>query len=159
MNTTRWLFGESLAIHLDTDNKIVFIEGIINQKFDHKMIQIPENLETLSIDLLKLSRINSYGIREFILWLNAISSNRQILYVNCPVSFVHQANMVAGIIKSNVMIYSFFAPYFNELEDKEEIILLYAKDIINLKVPTQLNLVFDWDEENFLSFIEKQGKF
>ena len=158
MNTTKWLFGKSLTIVLDTESKVVLIDGIIDQSFDNKKIQIPEGIETLSIDLLKLSYINSYGIREFILWLNALSNNRQIFYVNCPVSFVHQANMVAGIIKSNVMIQSFFAPYFNEQEDKEENILLHAKDIINLKMPSQTNLVFDWDEKSFLLFLEKQGK-
>ena len=66
----------------------------------------------LHLDFTPLQKINSIGLRSFILFLKSIPASTQIKYHHCSPLFVHMFNIVDGLLPHNVEIKSLFIPYF-----------------------------------------------
>ena len=66
----------------------------------------------LHLDFTHLQKINSIGLRGFIIFLKSIPATTQIKYHHCSPLFVHMFNIVDGLLPPHVEIKSLFIPYF-----------------------------------------------
>ena len=82
-----------------------------------------DGAQQITLDLDKVTAINSCGIREWIKWLRGAPGDAKIIYRNCPKIIVDQINMVAGFLPDNAKVESFYVPYFNEESGTEKMIL------------------------------------
>ncbi len=82
-----------------------------------------DGAQKITLDLEKVTAINSCGIREWIKWLKGAPGSAKIVYKNCPKIIVDQINMVAGFLPENALVESFYVPYFNEDSGTEKMVL------------------------------------
>ncbi len=100
--------GKSTAKIVDHPNgKIVQIEGVIDGTFDLRPL-IGEH-EIIVFDLSGVSRITSFGVREWRTTLSHVHA-RSICYVSCHASVLAQFNLVPGFACGGELI-SFYLPY------------------------------------------------
>lgn len=78
----------------------------------------------MTIDLRKLTMINSLGCRKWIHWLKAYPKGTQIFLVNCSSVVVHQINILVGFVPPGVTVESIDVPYFCESCGEDEHILM-----------------------------------
>lgn len=85
----------------------------------------------LDLDLSKIKKINSIGMRYFIEFLNSIPASTSINYYNCSPLFVHMLNILDGLLPKNVTVKSLFAPYFCPTCQKEYLVEMQAPFNVN----------------------------
>ncbi len=149
--------SSSLIIQTNLINNriLVHLSGTINEDADFSAINKLKGSE-IFLDFSEITQINSPGIREWLNFLDTVTSS--INYLNCPQIMVEQINMIHGFLRPNVTIHSFYAPYFCENCDEEHKILLQAKELTDTKAPVincekcQQPLEFDAIEEQYLKF-------
>ena len=147
---------DNKKLQIEQDKEILSFTGIMDEFFlFHEMTC--EKYQHYVLDLQKLRIINSCGVRELISWLNSQAEGTLVEFINCPVFFVQQANMVNGIVNSTRRIKSFYAPYFNEIDETEHDILVLESEILNLKAPIKSGLIFDSIENKFFNFLSFQN--
>ena len=121
----------------------------------------PLSSEQIKLDLSDLDLINSCGVREILPWLNKLPPTSQVRYINCPIFFVNQANMIKGIVNDKRKIETFYAPYYDESLDKALSILLNCSEVKDCKAPVQKGpgqgIVFDSIEEKYFNFLKLQN--
>lgn len=123
--------------------------------------------KALVIDLAKVSRINSYGIRQ---WINHLKKVREatptLLFTRCPPSIVEQFNMISNFGADGVVA-SFYLPFYSEARDKDELVLFDAtaggaatpESIIGAcagKLDAAAGFVFNDIEDEYFSFLQLQ---
>lgn len=141
----------------EVSEKDIKIEGIIDEYFLFSSISFTPASDIV-LDLAKLEKINSCGIREFISWLTSLPGEINVNYINCPIFFINQSNMVHGIVSKNRKIVSFYCPYFNEEKDEEVEILTRLEEIVEMKAPVHEGLTFDSIEKKFFNFLILQNE-
>ncbi len=118
--------GDVLKIHREVTGDVIVLrlEGNITE--DSQIEDANKDLKPLVvIDLDKVERINSYGIRQWINVMKEICENsKQVIFHRCPPAFVEQFNMISNF-GGGGMVFSFYLPFYSENEDKEEM-RLYA---------------------------------
>lgn len=88
----------------------VSLEGAIGE--NTPMFTLPmENTQELTLDLGKVTYINSIGVRQWILWTLKIPPDCAVKMVNCPFVFSSQASMVVGFMTKNMTMESLWLPY------------------------------------------------
>jgi hypothetical protein len=146
---------ERLTITIENDH--VNFDGVIDELFVYTKIP-PISAPIIKVNLKSLRKINSCGIRELISWLNSLSQTQQVYYEDAPIFFIHQANMVHGIVASNRRVSSFYCPYFDEKKDEEVEKLITVEELKGLQAPSFEGLVFDSVEEKYFNFLRLQGE-
>jgi predicted Zn-ribbon and HTH transcriptional regulator len=68
-------------------------------------------LKEITLDLNKVTSINSIGIKHWILWTVKIPQDCVVHMINCPFIIGSQASMVVGFTKPNMKIESIRLPY------------------------------------------------
>jgi anti-anti-sigma regulatory factor len=141
-------------------------KGCIDEDFNFEQLT-QEKLAKYLIDFNQVEMINSCGIREWILFLEKLGKESQIIYVNCPQFIVQQINMVEGFLNKNSAVHTFFGPYYCEECDNEKKVLIKTAEMIKqneLKAPAikcdscENNMEFDAHEKQYFSFLQKQKK-
>lgn len=120
----------------------------------------------LAIDLEGVSRITSFGVREWIRLL-AASGSRETYLLRCRPSFVSQLNMVEGFAARATTL-SIFLPYVCESCDDEPELLLDLRDnwgVIENGEPPALACPacgapteFDESASSYFSYLRSKGK-
>jgi hypothetical protein len=100
---------------------VVRMSGKMNESSDLEMISVP-NADSVEIDLIDLTLINSVGIRIFKDWIFKIKAPI-ITLSYCPRIFIDQVNMVVDFLPKHARITSFYVPYFNEASGEEKAVL------------------------------------
>jgi hypothetical protein len=139
------------------ENNLISFEGVVDELFEYTNFPAL-TAAVITVNLKKLKKINSCGIRELILWLNSLSPTQQVFYEEAPIFFIHQANMVNGIVAPNRKVKSFFCPYFNEKNGEEVEKLIKVEELQSLKAPSFDGLVLDSFEDKYLNFLRLQGE-
>ncbi len=147
-------------ISFELTNKGMKLIGPLDETF--LVTKIPQlHREHTVIDLSTLTSMNSCGVRDFLGWLENQNKVGTIEFINCPVFFVLQANMVGGIINPRRKISTLYVPYFDQIEDKEHHILISITDLVQGKAPAKENngrlLQLDISEERYFQFLRLQG--
>lgn len=100
-------------------------EGVIDQHFD--FIEFFEGKDNpLTLNMKGVRRINSTGVRR---WVDGLREHPKLKIVleHCPREIIDQCNMVPefmGDVPIRVHVASFYAHYYNDETDEEEVALM-----------------------------------
>jgi hypothetical protein len=92
----------------------VRFSGVITEAADFSPVVKDAGTSNLILDLEGITRVNSSGVRLWILFIGELSkAARQLTLDRCSVAVVHQLNMVSNF-KGKAAVASFYAPYVCE---------------------------------------------
>ncbi len=125
--------------------------------------------QALHIDLSRVRRINSCGVREWILFMERLMPLTRCAFVQVNELMIEQANMVPSILgKKGTPVLSFYAPYHCPHCSKDVPVLLHPGQVEFRGSPTAGDLPsipqpdcpvcknpmnFDWLAEEYFGFI------
>lgn len=113
---------------------LIEISGQIDEHANFSPIQSGKEVP-LIFDLEGITRINSVGIRTWMVWFAKNAVGRSVTFRNCPKVVVDQFNMVANFLPKNAKVESFYVPYFCESCSHEARVLLKAGVDFNQSSP------------------------
>ncbi len=160
--------GQKPKLRLDktSDGAITLLKlaGTIDEQFEGKKIASGIKGGTLILELADIERISSFGIREWVDFITAVSAKVQSLwFVECAPKVVDQFNMVANFGGSGSLL-SFYAPYrCDYCDDDRRRLVQVAQDWEELKTGKLPERVcescgnaeyFDEDPLTFFSFLQ-----
>lgn len=104
---------------------LIEFSGPVDEHADFSIVQVGQEVP-LTFDLEKVTRINSLGIRTWMVWFAKNAAGRSLTFRSCPKIVVDQFNMVANFLPKSAVVESFFVPYFCETCSHEQAVLLQA---------------------------------
>ena len=116
---------------LGREKLVMRISGKLNETAEFEMIRLPKS-DSLEIDLVDLTLINSMGIRIFKDWVHRLGVP-ELRFSYCPRIFIDQVNMVSEFIPKNSKIHSFYVPYYNENSEEEKNVLFVRDEHFKLE--------------------------
>ncbi len=162
---------QKLAIDKFADGSIMCLKfaGAIDEDFDGKKIAGSVKAKTLILDLADIKKISSFGIREWVDFINAVGkSTDEIFLLECAPKVVDQLNMVANFAGTG-KVFSFYAPYRCDYCDSDSRVLMQVDrdwDVIKSMKPAERPCgscgepeYFDEDPTSYFSYIAGQDKF
>ncbi|HEV7558951.1 MAG TPA: hypothetical protein VGO00_25940, partial [Kofleriaceae bacterium] len=143
--------------------------GTIDESFEGKKLASTVSGQTLVLDLGQVTKISSFGIREWVDFVGAAGRQVQtVILVECAPKVVDQLNMVANFAGGG-RVFSFYAPFRCDYCDSEHRVLLQVdKDhetIKSMKLAERPcpsckeSMYFDDDGATFFSYVIGQDKF
>lgn len=143
--------------------------GMIDESFEGKKIAKSIQCETLVLDLGGVKKISSFGIREWVDFMQtAVKQAKSTVLIECAPKVVDQLNMVANFAGGG-RVFSFYAPFRCDYCDSEQRVLLEVnKDweaIKSMKLADRPcpsckeSMYFDEDGSTYFSYILTQGAF
>jgi len=143
--------------------------GTIDEQFEGKKLAATLKGGTLVLDLAGISKITSFGIREWVDFIGAVGSRvESIVLIECAPKVVDQLNMVANFAGKG-RVFSFYAPYRCDYCDHDARVLLQVdrdfEAIKNMKPPERPcgtcgnPEYFDEDATTFFSYLAAQQRF
>lgn len=162
--------GSKFHSELHTREGVNYLKlgGVIDEDNDLAALESKLGTGSLVINLAEVDRINSCGVRDWVNWLGRVEKNgaRSIL-VECSPPIVSQINLVhnftgAGVVKN------FYAPYFCPRCEKEKLLLLETRDLVQNGPPFTAPMCrcdecdgpmeFDDMEESYFAFLSNAKK-
>jgi hypothetical protein len=160
-----------LSIERFADGELVCLKlaGTIDESFDGKRVAESVRSTTLILDLGDIRKVSSFGIREWVDFINGVAKVAQrIVLVECAPKIVDQFNMVANFVGTG-RVYSFYAPYHCDYCDRDDRVLLQVDrdhELIKSMKPAQRACAscgemqyFNEDPVTFFSYLAGQEKF
>jgi anti-anti-sigma regulatory factor len=160
-----------LSIDKFADGGMVCLKlaGTIDEAFEGKKLAATVRAETLVLDLADIKKISSFGIREWVDFMNALDKQvKSIVLLECAPKVVDQLNMVANFAGAG-KVFSFYAPYRCDYCDTDSRVLLQVDrdwdTIKSMKMPQRPcpqcgeGQYFDEDPATFFSYIIGQERF
>ncbi len=84
----------------------------------------------LYVDLGAIRRINSIGVRDWVVWLTAARQRfAEVILTDCPPAIMHEVNLVKNFA-AGARIATFRVPYYCEACGKESMSLLKSSDLL-----------------------------
>jgi hypothetical protein len=160
--------GAKPKLRLDkiSDGAITLVKlgGTIDEQFEGKKIAGSVKGGTLILELADIDRISSFGIREWVDFISAVSSKvASLWFVECAPKVIDQFNMVANFGGTGALV-SFYAPYrCDYCDDDRRRLVQVAQDWELLKTGKLPERVcescgnaeyFDEDPLTFFSFLQ-----
>jgi anti-anti-sigma regulatory factor len=162
---------QKLAIDKFADGQIMCLKfgGTVDEDFDGKKLAGTVKARTLVLDLADISKISSFGIREWVDFINTVQKNtEEIILLECAPKVVDQLNMVANFAGTG-KVFSFYAPYRCDYCDSDSRVLMQVDrdwDVIKSMKPAERPCgscgepeYFDEDPTSYFSYIAGQDKF
>ncbi|MGZ3688323.1 MAG: hypothetical protein ACXWPM_09375 [Bdellovibrionota bacterium] len=144
------------------------VSGVVDEDTDFGVIAkvLGPGPATLHFDLGGITRINSCGVREWLLLLEKLGADRKLVIETVSLILIEQANMIPNLLgKKGTPVLSFQAPYRCNSCNKEVTTLLRPEHVRKpdgsfaapeMKCPTcSKTLEFDWMEEEFFNFLRR----
>jgi hypothetical protein len=127
------------------DETVVKLEGMIDE---HAVL--PEGFDSvIRLDLEKVTGMNSIGIRHFILWTDKFKTLKMILE-KCQPIFVRNFNYVLHFHRPNMLIESFYVPYYSEATDERvNLVLEFSGSLEKPSLIESLDVFLDQDQGTF----------
>lgn len=92
-------------------------------------------LEELVVDFDGLTRLNSVGIRIWLVWIGSLKGVRTMHLENCRPRFIDQTVFIADMVPPFAQVKSFYVPFFDEESGKsKEVKLVYGVDYDSRKL-------------------------
>jgi len=107
----------------DGDILRVTVSGYIGENADLFNLSFA-GINRVVLDLGGVSYLNSIGVKNWILWSSKFPEKLKVQVVNCSTLIVNQINMVAGFLRGDSTVESFYAPFVCESCSREESVLL-----------------------------------
>jgi anti-anti-sigma regulatory factor len=163
--------GSKLKIDKFADGAITCLKliGTIDEQFEGKKLAASLKGGVLILDLGEISKITSFGIREWVDFITAVGQKtEQIVLIECAPKVVDQLNMVQNFAGKG-RVFSFYAPYRCDYCDADRRLLLQVDrdfDAIKSMKPPERPCqncgnpeYFDEDPTTFFSQLAQQPKF
>lgn len=153
----------------DGDLVCLKLAGTIDEAFEGKRLAESVKSGTLILDLGDIRKVSSFGIREWVDFINGVGKVAQrIILVECAPKIVDQLNMVANFAGIG-RVYSFYAPYHCDYCDRDDRVLLQADrdhELIKSMKPAQRACAscgemqyFNEDPITYFSYLAGQDKY
>ena len=174
MSTTSVLAENGkIRLEMEISGGIVTIRpvGVIDEDTNFSVIlsfitELGASMQLLQFDLGHVSRMNSCGVREWLLLMERLGSQTAYRFVNVSELIVEQANMIPNMFgRKGTQVLSFQAPYHCGNCDNDVAVLIEPKQIIYegaRPVPPKLTcrkcagtLEFGWLEEEYFAFLKR----
>jgi anti-anti-sigma regulatory factor len=154
---------------VDGDVVCLKLEGAIDERFDGKKVAEGVTARALVLELSEVKRISSFGIREWVDFVDAVGARvGSLTLVDCSPKVVDQLNMVANFAGRG-RVWSVLAPYRCDYCDADRRVLLVADrdaEIIRRMRPQDHPCAtcgnveyFDEDPQSFFSVLAQQPAF
>lgn len=163
--------GPKLTIEKFADSGIACLKfaGTIDEAFEGKKLGSTVAGDTLVLDLGGVKKISSFGIREWVDFVNTAAKQvRSMILIECSPKVVDQLNMVANFAGGG-RVFSFYTPFRCDYCDSEHRVLLQVdKDhetIKSMKLAERPcpsckeGMYFDEDGATYFSYLIGQEKF
>jgi DNA-directed RNA polymerase subunit RPC12/RpoP len=135
--------------------------GVFDETVDLESLIKDRSFKTLVFHFKHLKRINSSGVRKWLLFLQTHKGAFAIELEHCPPPVVEQMNLIDGFL-AGITVRSIYLPYLCNTCSHEEMVLVEAREFEKLK--TELPVVpcpkckapemeFDYLEEEYLHFL------
>lgn len=160
---------QKLKIDKFADGQIICLKfsGAIDEDFEGKKLAATVKAQTLILDLADVKKISSFGIREWVDFMNAIAKQAEsIILLECSPKVVDQLNMVANFAGTG-QVFSFYAPYRCDYCDSDSSVLMQVDrdwEVIKSMKPPERPCAscgepeyFDEDPTTYFSYIVTQG--
>lgn len=109
-----------IAVQIEPDSGLQSIEGAITEDADFRHLLQTSGPE-LELDLSKVTRINSCGVREWLNFVRALEEQgRRLVLWRCSSSVVGQLNLIYNFLGKNGEVRSVMAPYVCDACGHEE---------------------------------------
>ncbi len=149
---------KEIKVNLTQEGTVLDFIGDMDQSFQFPR---PDAIEgkVIILDFSQLKLINSLGVRNFIVFIRALSAEK-IIYRACSCLMVNQFNMVKNMITEQVFVESFYAPYYAPLSHEEMEMLIYSNEVQSGIAPKRLHpktgeeLEFDDLDERYFFFLK-----
>jgi len=118
------------SLKVELSSGVWYIKGVIDEYADLEK-QLGSATAPLRLNLAGVTRMNSVGIRSFLLFLSSWGQ-KPIIYEACPVEFIDQLMLIPallGIPKPIAIVDSLYVPYFCNSCGEEADLLVLASDI------------------------------
>jgi anti-anti-sigma regulatory factor len=146
------------------------LAGTIDEDFEGKKLAGSIKAQTLVLDLADIRKISSFGIREWVDFVNAVEKNcEKVILLECAPKVVDQLNMVANFSGETGQVFSFYAPYRCDYCDSDSSLLMQVDrdwEVIKSMKPPERPCgacgepeYFDEDPTTYFSFIAGQQPF
>lgn len=159
--------SNALKWNLETsaDGTTVHLSGAITEDSDlGRLATELQNAQTVRFYLNGVARINSVGVRDWILFLGEVTRGKQVELLECPPVLVAQMNMITNFTQ-NTRVVSIQMPFCCEACDKEIVI---SCDVSSGEPPTELptpvcdedgtEMIFDDLPELYFRFLKSTSK-
>lgn len=162
---------EKLSVERISEGDIVCVRfaGVMDESFEGKRLGTSLRAKVVVLDLGKVSKISSFGIREWSEFIGALARAIEHIYlIECTAKVMDQINMVAGFI-GKARVISFYGPYRCDFCDLDRRVLFQVdRDnaaIRSFEPPEQLcetcarPQFFDEDPASFFATVARQPQF
>lgn len=99
----------NLTVEIQGTKTIVHLEGQVDETFSLEK-EMPVLRETLELNCAKINRMNSTGVKKWMIFLNSISKQTKIRFVSVSPAMVEQFNLISNF-GSNGEVVSVLLPY------------------------------------------------
>jgi hypothetical protein len=122
-----------VSLKVEQKNGQIALSGFLDENSALQRLDPLAKLPKILFNFGAVARVNSCGVRD---WVNFIAklTSTEIHYVDCPMVVVKQLNVVPDF-QGKAKVDSFFAPYFCESCDQEQLKLLTAASVANGQPP------------------------
>ncbi|MGZ6479958.1 MAG: hypothetical protein ACXWQE_11690 [Bdellovibrionales bacterium] len=100
------------AVTPNGDSVTVCFAGTIDENSDFNSAAVAA-FKNVNFDLREINRVTSKGIRAWLLWVKKLDLRKKYS-LQCSMSFVHQANLIKGLVPAWMTVKSVELPYFCE---------------------------------------------
>ena len=116
--------------HDDGDTTVIHLEGVIDEETDLESMAV--NLRpTVRFHLGGVTRVNSFGVREWINMIQSLDGRHNVEFTHCSVPVVEQLNMISNFFGGGKIV-SFHAPYICPDCDGGEVeVLLTSEQVVS----------------------------
>ena len=161
---------QALSTDIFVDDAITYVrfDGTVGEQFNGKALAGKLKTKTIVLQLAEVKRITSFGIREWIEFMDTLAKRADdIIMVECASKIVDQVNMVANFT-GPARVFSFFAPYRCDYCDEDNRVIMQIDrdwEVIKSMRPPELPCNqcgqpqnFDEDPVTYFSHIINQGQ-
>ena len=102
--------------------------------------KITASATNVSIHMGEVTRLNSNGTRQWVIWARTIPPATTVILEECPVIFVKSFALIKGVLLPNMQVHSFYVPYFSDASaERKNVLVRIGEDYFpdgRLKLPT-----------------------
>jgi hypothetical protein len=133
---------QRVSVQDENGSLLVVLHGPVDESFDFDKMPAPGSPQ-MTLDLAHLTRMNSIGIRGWVMWMRKQKDTR-MRFRNCSRSFVELSSIYQGIIPKGSVVESVMFPWVCEdCNHSEEQSLVQGTHYRAATVDTKFELLLD----------------
>ena len=126
-----------LRIEMEVEGSTVTVRpvGTIDEDVNFSVVlnlinEFGPGMQLLQFDLGRVTRLNSCGVREWLLFMEKLGTRVKVAFLSVGERFIEQANMIPNTFgRKGTPVLSFYAPYFCPQCKTESMAILKPSDV------------------------------